>query len=592
MSLRAHLRTVVAFVVLALAGGVALPASALAAPVQKDEQADAFGRLIAEKDGAMARQDWPAAERLLLRLREMALTRLSPQSLTLAQISIGLGDAAYGQGRQSEAADHYRQGLEVLRAIDADPFEIEYAASALGNLLGNLAEFVEAESLLREAADIRFTELGPDHVETAIGLRSLSWAVSRTGGYVEAERLARQAIAILDSQAEPQPLLLAQTRVTMAEALYNQGRAVEAETSVRQALTTFAEQGLVEDVDRAGALVTLGGALREQGRYTEAEQTLRESLALYVVLWGPDHVSTGYPLLNLGSVVQYQARLDLPAVLENWTVERASEPRYADAMIRLLEAEALYRRALQVFETSNGRDHPAVASALNAVAAVVQDRGRFPEAETLQRESVDIYRRTLGYRHLDTAFAVSNLANIVRRRSSEEAIILYQDALAVRRAQLIEPSVDIAETLNNLGAVLLRTGQTADARRLLDESFAMKAAIWCPGALRGSSAEAWVADCPGHPGFAATIAGDGVARFAVEDRPWTGLRLMSQAEDMTLRRTRRLYTLDTNARAEFRLYGYVHRQFVTMAWAAGNPADAAPVRAALLDYYWSAELPD
>jgi hypothetical protein len=54
----------------------------------------------------------------------------------------------------------------------------------------------------------------------------------------------------------------------------------------------------------------------------------------------------------------------------------------------LTEAEALYRRALAIDETSYGPDHPAVAIDLNNLAALLTDTN-LAEAEPLMRRARD-----------------------------------------------------------------------------------------------------------------------------------------------------------------------------------------------------------
>ena len=561
-------------------------ATAAPARVQDQAAADAFGRLIVEKDAALERQDLVAAEQALMQLQALARRHIDPDEFIVGQIEIGLADVLQAQGRGDESIPHYRAGLEIYRAANAAPLEIQYPAHVLSILLSDRAQFDEAEALMREAADIRLSQFGPDHFETAVGLRDLGAVIFRSGRYDEAEDYVEQSVRILRAQTSPDPALMAVTLVQLSHIQQAQGRQAAAEATIREALAGFAQAGLTQDLERAAALGALGVTLRGQGRFRESEDALREALAIYRALQGDDHANVAYALLNLGAVIHYQARLLLPAVLESWTVETADAPEHAEAMARLATAETLYRQALDINRRTLGGDHPNVGATLGGVAAILQDRGRHAEAEAIQREAADLYRRTFGARHLDTAFGLHNLANIVRRRSAAEAVPLYREVLDIRRALLSAPNLEIAESLNNLGVMLLLTGRNDEARRLLNEAFAMKAAIWCPDGMGAIPADDQTADCPGHPSFAGTVVGDATARFVIEDRPWAGLRLMSQAEDMTLRRTRLRYTLDPDARAEFRRYGYVHRQFVTVAWAAGYPDDSAAIKTDLRDYYW------
>ncbi len=73
---------------------------------------------------------------------------------------------------------------------------------------------------------------------------------------------------------------------------------------------------------------------------------------------------------------------------------------------RAREAEPLSRGEVAVYEKSFGSDHPAVATALNNLAALLQDANRLPEAEMLLRRALAIDEKSFGPEH-PTAHAVS-----------------------------------------------------------------------------------------------------------------------------------------------------------------------------------------
>lgn len=579
MSLRA--RTLTALVALVMIGAGALPPLAFATPLRMDQQADAFGRLIAEKDAAIARQDWPAAERLLRSLLDLALTRLDRQSLTVGQIYVGLGDAVYSQSRRQEAAGYYRQGLEIYRAVDADPFEIEYAAFNLGNLLATDAEYDEAESVMREAIDIRLTELGPDHIDTANGMRDLSSVILRAGRPAEAETFAAAAVAVFRTHPQGARWIPA-ALLHLAYAQSAQGRTAEALASAEEAVALMAAVPDTADADVADSLSILGGFLLDQGRYREAEPLARRALALHRQIAGPNAPALVHPMTSLAGALQGQARLLRPAVVERQG-DRALDPvRDAEALRLLGESEALLRRMLVIQETAFGPDHPATVEASMRLAAVLFDLYRLDEAETLQRRALDRYSASVGASHPFTSLLVLSLANTVRAQGRwDDAEPLYRRAIEIRRRAGLYDHADTSAMVNNLGATLLFLDRAEEGMPLVDEAMAMKVRAYCSGTFDGRAAT-----CSGHPDFAPSVAGVAAARFAVENRPWAGLRLSAGAEDMTLARTRTRYVHDPDARAEFGRQIYTHRQFVSQAWGAATPADAEAISADLRGFYW------
>jgi len=62
---------------------------------------------------------------------------------------------------------------------------------------------------------------------------------------------------------------------------------------------------------------------------------------------------------------------------------------------RLKEAEPMYKRALEIWEKSLGKDHPQVATALNNLALLYQATNRLKEAEPPMQRVVEI----LGHLH-------------------------------------------------------------------------------------------------------------------------------------------------------------------------------------------------
>ena len=66
---------------------------------------------------------------------------------------------------------------------------------------------------------------------------------------------------------------------------------------------------------------------------------------------------------------------------------------------RLAEAEPLYRRALAIDEASYGPDHPQVARDLNNLAGLLKAKNRIDEAEPLFRRALAIFEASFGPDH-------------------------------------------------------------------------------------------------------------------------------------------------------------------------------------------------
>jgi tetratricopeptide (TPR) repeat protein len=82
---------------------------------------------------------------------------------------------------------------------------------------------------------------------------------------------------------------------------------------------------------------------------------------------------------------------------------------------------------LEIQEKSLGPEHPDIPAALDNLAAVNYDQGRYGEAEPLLQRVLDMRERILGPENPHTAIAVNNLALVYREQGRyEEAERLTQ----------------------------------------------------------------------------------------------------------------------------------------------------------------------
>ena len=82
------------------------------------------------------------------------------------------------------------------------------------------------------------------------------------------------------------------------------------------------------------------------------------------------------------------------------------------------EAEPLdhvsLHEALEASREVHGDRHPATLTALNNLAMLLQDQGRYDEAEPLSREALDASREVHGARHPATLEALNNVARVLQ----------------------------------------------------------------------------------------------------------------------------------------------------------------------------------
>ena len=59
-----------------------------------------------------------------------------------------------------------------------------------------------------------------------------------------------------------------------------------------------------------------------------------------------------------------------------------------------------------------GDEHPNVATSLNNLAALYDDKGRYASAESLYQQALELYKRLLGEEHPNTITVRNNLENL------------------------------------------------------------------------------------------------------------------------------------------------------------------------------------
>lgn len=141
-------------------------------------------------------------------------------------------------------------------------------------------------------------------------------------------------------------------------------------------------------------------------------------------------------------------------------------------------AEKAARAALKIAETGKGNTKPYMASSLNMLAMIHNERGEYDKAIELQQRSLTLSEQSLG-KHTNTASLAYNLGNMLDEQGRrEEALGYYQRGLEMVSGLPSNAQNDTLKANLNaaLGRVYAAMGNQAEAERYTS-------------ALLGSSAE-------------------------------------------------------------------------------------------------------
>jgi tetratricopeptide (TPR) repeat protein len=141
----------------------------------------------------------------------------------------------------------------------------------------------------------------------------------------------------------------------------------------------------------------------------------------------------------------------------NYAVALQSQRRYA-------EAEALYRRGLQIPNGDAPADRQRLALTRLRLAETVDDRGGAAESEPFFREALAAYRDAFPAGDPNIAHALSSLAEVLRMRQQfAEAEALFREAYDIQREAEPADHRAIGESAAQLTNVLITLGRYADA---------------------------------------------------------------------------------------------------------------------------------
>jgi tetratricopeptide (TPR) repeat protein len=142
---------------------------------------------------------------------------------------------------------------------------------------------------------------------------------------------------------------------------------------------------------------------------------------------------------------------------------------------KFADAEALYRRALNLTRRRHGNDALEVAAPLRTLGGLLSYTGRAPEAQPLLEQAVAILRRTYGTNHpavVDALVALSDAQGYRPDYAAAESTL--REALPIAQTLYGREHPMVANVLGRLGTALASQGRTAEAEPLLRETLAMR----------------------------------------------------------------------------------------------------------------------
>lgn len=288
--------------------------------------------------------------------------------------------------KDSEAL--YREIAKISKTKGPDSEALIDFLHQAGTMLHHVAQYKDAEPLLRRSLILAEQRYGENHPSVAVRLNQLALLLRDTNRLLEAEPLMRRALAIDEQNLGTDHRQIAAYLSNLARIMHQTNRSMEAEPLLVRALEINIQCFGENHPNVAISLNNLAQLLHDTNRLTEAEPLMRHALAIDEHNLGSEHPNVAIRLNNLAQLLRVTGRL--------------------------VEAEPLIRRALAIDEHSFGADHPNIAIRLNNLALLLKESGRSSEAEPLMRRALAIREKSFGADHPDVAIQLNNLALLLK----------------------------------------------------------------------------------------------------------------------------------------------------------------------------------
>jgi tetratricopeptide (TPR) repeat protein len=462
-------------------------ADASAAPWQHLEQ---LGLLRPGKDGAVVFSACQELRKLLPReIQQAAISEISkslpPRSPRFRLRELVSGTAAAGIDDLTASRVQLAQYLATQPIVDAQTADLigSGADAALDLLLPEVAQKLWTKVLDR-AVDSTQQES-----ELLIPLVELGVAYAQGEKYQFARRRWRQAVEFCPLEhPELTELLLA-----IAESDVNDNRFDRAEARLNRIAEICRSQTPSDHLTLLLAQweFLTGGVAIGLGRNAEARERFLKSVELRQSLLAADH-----PLLMKSRLMLARVEFllkNLPACEQLLKAEvniREASPRVSDTELgvalnflgeqyylsgRLVEAEPVYERALQVRRLTHSRGHRLIGEMANRLAVIKSTRGGYRDSDALFREALACLEETYGPEHPEVARALNDLAeSLFAQNKFEPARRLLERALNIQERALRANDARLSRTRSNLAAVYVARGRYPEAVRLYEKDISLR----------------------------------------------------------------------------------------------------------------------
>ncbi|MFL5421395.1 MAG: tetratricopeptide repeat protein, partial [Myxococcales bacterium] len=431
----------------------------------------------------------PAADLRVLALLDRGVKQagtLGHEPLTQAALYETLGTMFQRLGKYDQADELLGRAVAQYRVLRGpqDPL-VAQSQVALGLLRLDQAKVEDAELLVREGLALLRSKLPPDHPAVARALVALGKVLHERGRFEDSAKVLREAIALRSRPGVP-PVDLAAALGDLADVEHDAGHDESSDSLNQRALSIYRAQLGDGHPLVAGRLGWLGESSLTQHKLDDSERYDREALAIWDAWYGPDHPKTAEARMDVARVLLgKKERLDEAEALfrqSTATLERVQGPSHPDVagalytLSNLLYVRGRFGegavpagRAAEIFLAAYGAEHRSYGMALVAEATnllMVPDWGR---AEALLRRALDVFHANLSDDNGDVAACRWKLGFVLvgqkRFTEAEPLLVAAYEAMKKANLPLTGPWWTVGSILTYLTGIYEALGQPEKAAR-------------------------------------------------------------------------------------------------------------------------------
>lgn len=410
-------------------------------------------------------------------------------NINFAYMNSDLAGLYIQQKRYKEAEPLLLTSLEIYKENQQiDPESYANVLSTLTFYYYLNEQYTKANEYQQENMVIRKQLYGEDSPEYAYFLKTAADMQANVKNDAEAEKLYNDALAILKAKNQTNTEEYASLINNLGELYENQNRIAEAKKFYEEALkirsTNKNTPEYMRTLSNIASLLALEKNYEQAKNYfVELETLIKSNDPIDNKLLANAQIELAGIYYELGDINQsetnYQNALSTLQALDQ------KDPAYVNALDNLAtlyknkgryqEAEALYLQALQAAEKFSSKSDNFYMSILDDLTLLYKITGRYQDAETKAKESLELRKQYLGEQHPDYATSLSILGQLYTSMGKySEAETMYSKAIQIKKNNNADKTPEYA-TLQNLTAGLYKAmGRYQEAEALLQNAIKLR----------------------------------------------------------------------------------------------------------------------